>query len=499
MANVEWDPDTYLAAMLAEIPSYLDLQQQVAEATEGVEVSRVLELGVGTGETARRVLERHPRASWTAIDANEAMLGHAREALPRADLRRGRLEDPLPDGPFDLVVSSLAVHHLDGAGKRDLFRRVFDVLGPGGAFVLGDVFVPEDPGDVQIEIDSTISSNGWARPDSRPSLCGSTRILRSCGLAAGGFDDQLGTEAEEEPCEERPGDEDLGVDAPKNREELDDDVEDRAGRDRKERDLDPLVRPRLSDRGANEGRSAADHAEQGKKPPTRAFRVTCHGADDAEALGRVVGCEADHERDGKAHFACSGRLADRQAFGEVVDPDPGGDEQAEPLARREPGHPRAFELGGRGGAGTEQRLPALPGHPAVVVDEAHQAGDGAAPEQEAEPEQVTPFVFLGRLLHGLPAVGYDVEEEKEEDPCGKGHEDGLEPDVCVPVAAERQAEEDRHAGDPAEEKGLAAAHVRVTLQNLSGLRCARWRRGIPSTSTWRRSISWPFRSANTGP
>ncbi len=153
MANVEWDPDTYLAAMLAEIPSYLDLQQQVAEATEGVEVSRVLELGVGTGETARRVLERHPRASWTAIDANEAMLGHAREALPRADLRRGRLEDPLPDGPFDLVVSSLAVHHLDGAGKRDLFRRVFDVLGPGGAFVLGDVFVPEDPGDVQIEID----------------------------------------------------------------------------------------------------------------------------------------------------------------------------------------------------------------------------------------------------------------------------------------------------------------------------------------------------------
>jgi len=153
MANVEWDPDTYLAAMLAEIPSYLDLQQQVAEATEGVEVSRVLELGVGTGETARRVLERHPRASWTAIDANEAMLGHAREALPCADLRRGRLEDPLPDGPFDLVVSSLAVHHLDGAGKRDLFRRVFDVLGPGGAFVLGDVFVPEDPGDVQIEID----------------------------------------------------------------------------------------------------------------------------------------------------------------------------------------------------------------------------------------------------------------------------------------------------------------------------------------------------------
>jgi tRNA (cmo5U34)-methyltransferase len=139
--------------MLAEIPSYLDLQDEVARATDGLDVSRVLELGVGTGETAHRILERHPQASWIAIDASEAMLERAREALPAADLRLGRLEDPLPDGPFDLVVSSLVVHHLDGAGKRDLFARVFDVLRPGGTFVLGDVVVPEDPADVQIEID----------------------------------------------------------------------------------------------------------------------------------------------------------------------------------------------------------------------------------------------------------------------------------------------------------------------------------------------------------
>ena len=54
----------------------------------------------------------------------EAMLDRARERLPDADLRASRLEDPLPEGPFDLVVSVLAVHHLDGDGKRDLFTRV---------------------------------------------------------------------------------------------------------------------------------------------------------------------------------------------------------------------------------------------------------------------------------------------------------------------------------------------------------------------------------------
>ena len=41
----------------------------------------------------------------------------------------------------------LAIHHLDGPGKADLFHRVAAVLAPGGRFVLGDVVVPEDPAD----------------------------------------------------------------------------------------------------------------------------------------------------------------------------------------------------------------------------------------------------------------------------------------------------------------------------------------------------------------
>jgi tRNA (cmo5U34)-methyltransferase len=64
-----------------------------------------------------------------------------------------RLEDPLPGGPFDLVLSALAVHHLPAAGKQDLFRRIAAVLRPSGRFVLGDVVVPANPDDAQIEID----------------------------------------------------------------------------------------------------------------------------------------------------------------------------------------------------------------------------------------------------------------------------------------------------------------------------------------------------------
>ncbi len=110
----------------------------------------ILELGTGTGETAVRILARNSGARWTGIDASEAMLESARERLPDADLRLQRLEDPLPEGLFDLVVSVLAVHHLDGPKKRDLFRRVAEV---SDSFVLGDLVVAERPEDALIAID----------------------------------------------------------------------------------------------------------------------------------------------------------------------------------------------------------------------------------------------------------------------------------------------------------------------------------------------------------
>src|SRR5439155_4480363 len=118
-----------------------------------IRAERVLELGTGSGETALRVRAGQPDAEWVGIDSSEAMLARARERLPDADLRLQRLEDGLPAGPFDLVVSALAVHHLDGAGKADLFARVARVLAPGGRFVLGDVVVPDDPADVVTPVD----------------------------------------------------------------------------------------------------------------------------------------------------------------------------------------------------------------------------------------------------------------------------------------------------------------------------------------------------------
>lgn len=135
-------PATYLEKMREAVPRYDELQDAAVAATLGFPVGRILELGTGTGETTRRLLEAHPAAGLVGIDASAGMLSMARARIS-ADLRVGRLEDPLPEGTYDLVVSVLAIHHLEGPGKQDLFVRIRRALRPEGRFMLADVVAVE--------------------------------------------------------------------------------------------------------------------------------------------------------------------------------------------------------------------------------------------------------------------------------------------------------------------------------------------------------------------
>jgi L-threonylcarbamoyladenylate synthase len=151
-AALEWqfhfDPAGYPGMIRDDIPAYDHLQDELAQAS-GTAAGRILELGTGTGETALRLLTRHPGAELVGIDESDAMLAVARTRLPgdRVQLRVSRLQNALPDGPFDLVASALCVHHLHGPEKRDLFMRIRGALAPGGRFVLADVVLPADPKD----------------------------------------------------------------------------------------------------------------------------------------------------------------------------------------------------------------------------------------------------------------------------------------------------------------------------------------------------------------
>src|ERR1700712_3254432 len=140
MSDFAWKPDGYLDLIKQEIPRYEELQDQAIAAIPFAP-QRVLELGMGTGETTRRLIEAYPDSWVVGLDSSPDMVYRAREAYD--DVQLARMEDPLPDGPWDLVIGVLSIHHLQAEQKRETFRRMRE---QSRALVIGDV----DTADVRV-------------------------------------------------------------------------------------------------------------------------------------------------------------------------------------------------------------------------------------------------------------------------------------------------------------------------------------------------------------
>jgi tRNA (cmo5U34)-methyltransferase len=137
VSQFHWNPETYLEQIRAEVPRFDELQRAAVDAIPFAP-ERVLELGMGTGETTRVLLEAHPDAWVIGLDSSPEMVFRLRQEYDGVML--ARMQDPLPDGPWDLVIAVLSVHHLTDDQKQLLFRRVRE---QARALVIGDVVKAE--------------------------------------------------------------------------------------------------------------------------------------------------------------------------------------------------------------------------------------------------------------------------------------------------------------------------------------------------------------------
>lgn len=115
---------------------------------------RYLDVGAGDGWLDEVILTRFTRAEATLVDGSPLMGERARQRLgqfgDRVRVVRGDLSSPswaeAVDGPFDLAVSSIAIHNLrDPVRIRTLYAEIFQLMGPGGFFMNLDYVRPVSP------------------------------------------------------------------------------------------------------------------------------------------------------------------------------------------------------------------------------------------------------------------------------------------------------------------------------------------------------------------
>jgi tRNA (cmo5U34)-methyltransferase len=127
--------------MRKALPNFEDIYQTAEELVffDPAKPIDVLDLGAGTGLFSARILEKYPSAKFVLYDLAEGMLDVAKKRFQKAQSRFefiiGDYRRLLVTREFDLVISSLSIHHLADREKADLFRSVYGILRSPGIFI----------------------------------------------------------------------------------------------------------------------------------------------------------------------------------------------------------------------------------------------------------------------------------------------------------------------------------------------------------------------------
>lgn len=124
------------------IPCFEEFYGVALSLVEGIHTSpRILDLGAGTGLFSSMVYQKYPNSQITLVDLSEKMLEGARERFdPLANVQYvvGDYSNITFSQTYDIVISSLSIHHLTHAAKKQLFSKIYQLLNDGGIFVNAD-------------------------------------------------------------------------------------------------------------------------------------------------------------------------------------------------------------------------------------------------------------------------------------------------------------------------------------------------------------------------
>jgi len=132
--------------IIPDMRAFYDAAVWAAESPGNVPA--ILDIGAGTGLLSALLLEKYPASEITLLDISEKMLAVAKERFKgrkNVFFQVGDYSQVELGGCYDLICSSLSIHHLDSGDKRRLFGRIYQSLSLGGIFVNADQAEGETP------------------------------------------------------------------------------------------------------------------------------------------------------------------------------------------------------------------------------------------------------------------------------------------------------------------------------------------------------------------
>ncbi len=138
---------------LPHFPIYKKLIEIVVDNADIFPGAKVLDIGIGTGNTGLSIFNKTP-CKITGVDISDEMMNIARakakEMGAEIELVKASADKMELKGAFDLAVAAFTIHHLEVDGKLEAFRRISQHLKKGGRLILVELVLDID-GDIKSE------------------------------------------------------------------------------------------------------------------------------------------------------------------------------------------------------------------------------------------------------------------------------------------------------------------------------------------------------------